>query len=80
MERVDTLDIPCSIIRNHHENWDSSGYLDRLHGKNIPLGARIVAVADLWDAITAMRCHTCAGVAQASGRLVDQFLAKRLWS
>ncbi len=40
------------IIRHHHERWDGGGYPDRLSGEAIPLGARIVAVADAFDAMT----------------------------
>ena len=40
------------IIRHHHERWDGTGYPGRLAGEEIPLGARIVAIADAYDAIT----------------------------
>jgi HD-GYP domain-containing protein (c-di-GMP phosphodiesterase class II) len=43
------------IIRNHHERWDGRGYPDRLAGEQIPLAARIVAVADSFDAMTSNR-------------------------
>ena len=43
------------IIRHHHERVDGSGYPDHLRGRDIPLGARIVAVADAWDAMTSDR-------------------------
>ena len=43
------------IIRHHHERWDGSGYPDGLRGTGIPLGARIVAVADVYDALTSAR-------------------------
>jgi HD-GYP domain-containing protein (c-di-GMP phosphodiesterase class II) len=46
-----------SMVRNHHERWDGSGYPDGLRGEEIPLGARIVAVADSYDAITSDRCY-----------------------
>lgn len=39
------------IIRHHHERWDGAGYPDGLKGEQIPLGARIVALADAFDAI-----------------------------
>ena len=40
------------IARSHHERWDGSGYPDRLERENIPLAARIVTVADVFDALT----------------------------
>ncbi len=43
------------IIRHHHERWDGGGYPDHLSGTAIPLGARIVAVPDAWDAMTSDR-------------------------
>ena len=39
------------IVHYHHERWDGSGYPEGLHGEEIPLGARIVAVIDVWDAL-----------------------------
>ncbi|MCB2181788.1 MAG: response regulator [Desulfobulbaceae bacterium] len=41
-----------SIARSHHEKWDGTGYPDGLMGENIPLPARIVAVADVFDSLT----------------------------
>jgi putative two-component system response regulator len=43
------------IARSHHERWDGTGYPDRLAGEQIPLEARIVAVADVYDALTSDR-------------------------
>ena len=43
------------IIRHHHERWDGTGYPDRLAGDSIPIGARMVAVADAWDAMVTDR-------------------------
>jgi putative nucleotidyltransferase with HDIG domain len=42
-------------VRHHHERWDGAGYPDRLQGDEIPLGARILAVADSYQAMTAER-------------------------
>jgi len=44
-----------SVVRSHHERWDARGYPDRLEGSDIPLGARIFAVADALDAMTSNR-------------------------
>jgi HD-GYP domain-containing protein (c-di-GMP phosphodiesterase class II)/pSer/pThr/pTyr-binding forkhead associated (FHA) protein len=43
------------IVRHHHERWDGSGYPDRLSREQIPLNARVVAVADAFDAMTSHR-------------------------
>jgi response regulator RpfG family c-di-GMP phosphodiesterase len=43
------------IVRHHHERYDGRGYPDRLAGNEIPLAARIVAVADVYDALRSRR-------------------------
>ena len=48
------------IIRNHHERWDGSGYPDNLAGENIPLLARLLQVADIYDALTTARSYKLA--------------------
>lgn len=48
-----TIDLVCF----HHERWDGSGYLAGLKGRAIPLCARIMAVADVFDALTSERCY-----------------------
>jgi putative two-component system response regulator len=50
-----TLDGVRPIIRHHHERYDGSGYPDGLNGKGIPLGARIMAVVDVYDALRTER-------------------------
>jgi len=45
------------IIRHHHERWDGQGYPDGLAGEEIPLAARIVAVADSLDAMVTSRSY-----------------------
>ena len=42
-------------VRNHHERYDGNGYPDRLQGVQIPLGARILAVSDAYEAMTSQR-------------------------
>lgn len=53
------LDIAVQMAGCHHEWWDGSkkGYPDHKHGDNIPLCARIMAVADVFDALTSKRCY-----------------------
>lgn len=43
------------IVRHHHENWDGTGYPDRIAGEAIPIGARILSVVDCFDALTSDR-------------------------
>jgi ribonuclease P protein subunit RPR2 len=45
----------AGVVRSHHERWDGSGYPDRLAGENIPLTARVFAIADVLDALTTDR-------------------------
>ena len=51
------LEYCYEISRSHHERWDGNGYPDRLSGEAIPLSARIVAVVDVYDALTNERCY-----------------------
>lgn len=45
------------LIRHHHERWDGRGYMDRLRGNKIPLGSRIIAVVDAYNAMTHKRAY-----------------------
>ncbi len=48
-------DIIAPFVRGHHERWDGNGYPDGLAGKAIPIGARIVSIADAYDTMTTDR-------------------------
>ncbi len=48
------------IIRHHHERWDGSGYPDRLRGEDIPVLARVLQLADIYDALTTARPYKTA--------------------
>jgi two-component system cell cycle response regulator len=77
-----------ALVRASHERWDGSGYPDRLRGADIPLGARIVAVCDAYDAMISQRpyarprspesavreLHRCSGT-QFDPAVVDAFCA-----
>jgi diguanylate cyclase (GGDEF)-like protein/putative nucleotidyltransferase with HDIG domain len=55
---LSAIDFPypvVPIVRHHHENWDGTGYPDKLAGTNIPIGARILSVVDCFDALTSDR-------------------------
>jgi putative nucleotidyltransferase with HDIG domain len=57
---ISSLDFPFDIrpmVRSHHEQWTGTGYPDRLAGEAIPLHARILCVADAFDALTSARSY-----------------------
>lgn len=71
------------VARSHHEKWDGSGYPDGLKGEDIPLPARIVAVADVFDALVSERPYKKAWllekaieeILKSAGRHFDQEIA-----
>jgi hypothetical protein len=79
VSRAESLRGALSAIRHHHERWDGTGYPDHLAGTDIPHQGRIVAVADVWDALTSDRAYRPAWevdravshIAAASGSLFD---------
>ncbi len=58
---VDDVDI-LDIVRHHHECYDGTGYPDSLKRDRIPLDARILAIADAYDAMTSQRPYRCAAM------------------
>jgi HD-GYP domain-containing protein (c-di-GMP phosphodiesterase class II) len=52
---ISLLEAETRIIKHHHERWDGNGYPDGLAGEDIPFLARILAVADTYDAMTSNR-------------------------
>ncbi len=57
LESESYIHMAAEIALYHHERWDGTGYPTGLSGEAIPLSARIVAVADCYDAITSQRCY-----------------------
>ncbi len=57
LEPLDELKLVIKDIRHHHERYDGSGYPDGLVGGDIPLGARILSIADSYDAMTSRRSY-----------------------
>jgi HD-GYP domain-containing protein (c-di-GMP phosphodiesterase class II) len=55
LRHLDFLDEATQVVRHHHERWDGLGYPDSLKGEQIPLAARVFAVADTLDALTTDR-------------------------
>ena len=81
------MEMAYAIARHHHEKWNGNGYPDGLSGEDIPLCARIMAVADVFDAVSEDRCYRAAlpleqcfaSIKEGRGRdfdplLVDVFL------
>ena len=57
LKNISLIDHVQEIVRNHHERYDGNGYPDGLKGKEIPLHARIVTVADSYDAMSSQRIY-----------------------
>ncbi len=66
------LAMSARIARSHHERFDGSGYPDGLRGIDIPLAARIVALADVYDAITSVRVYKAALDPELARCMIEQ--------
>jgi len=72
LENMTFLEREVVIVRHHHEKWNGQGYPDGLSKTSIPLGARIMAVADAFDGLTSDRSyHNSRSLAEAMKILVD---------
>jgi HD-GYP domain-containing protein (c-di-GMP phosphodiesterase class II) len=73
LEPCDAPNEVIEIVRSHHERWDGAGYPDGLKGHEIPLGARIIAVADAYCAMLEARPYRAPlRVSAARGELLAQ--------
>jgi putative two-component system response regulator len=68
---VKYLKMAAEVARHHHERFDGSGYPDRLSGNAIPLAARIVSVADVFDALTSKRVYKEAATFVEACNMID---------
>jgi len=57
LEPITALDPILKTVKHHHEHYDGSGYPDGLSGNEIPFHARILQIADVWDALTSTRSY-----------------------
>ncbi len=87
LENIKQLNSIVDIVKYHHERFDGSGYPNKLRGEEIPIGARIIALADTFDAMLSTRAYrqpldinsaknelkNCAG-SQLDPQIVDTFL------
>jgi ribonuclease P protein subunit RPR2 len=70
---IEFLDQAREVVRSHHERWDGRGYPDGLRGEEIPLAARVFAVADVLDALTTDRPYrTAMPLSEARAMIVAQ--------
>jgi putative nucleotidyltransferase with HDIG domain len=87
-ELLADIEFPWDIlpmVRNHHERWDGDGYPDRLAGEGIALAARVVCVADVFDALTTdrpyrrgfSRADALATMNNDRGKIFDPYLLAR---
>ena len=60
----------ATVVRSHHERWDGDGYPDGLSGEQIPLSARVFAVADVLDALTTTRPYRPASSLQVAREMI----------
>lgn len=73
------VEIGIQMARSHHEKWDGTGYPDHIDGERIPLSARIMAIADVYDALKSVRCYKepftheecCKMIASEKGKAFD---------
>jgi putative nucleotidyltransferase with HDIG domain len=90
LDGVAVAPVVHACVRWHHERWDGRGYPDRLAGDAIPLGARIVAIADVFDALTSDRVYHVAATAATAVKMMQSLagaafdpelfaLFERLW-
>lgn len=90
IESGEYVKLAREVAKSHHEWWDGSGYPEKLRGEEIPVSARIMAIADVFDALVSPRCYkdaytseeAFALIKQASGThfdpvLVDLFISRK---
>ena len=66
------LSFASDIATYHHERWDGSGYPKGLKGEEIPLSARIMAIADVFDALISERCYKKAYPVEEAFKIISE--------
>ena len=66
------LSFASDIAAYHHERWDGTGYPKGLKGEEIPLSARIMAIADVFDALISVRCYKSAMTPEEAFRIIEE--------
>jgi putative nucleotidyltransferase with HDIG domain len=80
VELLRDVDFPWDVlpmIRGHHERWDGHGYPDGIAGEEIPLAARILCVADVYDALTSHRPYRRAFEQEHALRLMESDIGRQ---
>jgi putative two-component system response regulator len=67
------------IIRHHHERWDGSGYPDGLRSDAIPLAARVLQIADIYDALTTRRAYRVALAPKDAWKILEEEVNRGWW-
>lgn len=68
--KVEFLNLAKDIARHHHEKWDGSGYPDGLAGEDIPIASRMMAIADVYDALISKRVYKGAIAGDEAMRMI----------
>lgn len=88
LAEIGAPEVLVSIVRHHHENFDGTGYPDGLAGTTIPLGARVLAIVDCYDALTSHRPYrralsrdrAAAMIERRSGTMYDPSIVRAFLS
>lgn len=75
--KSELLDMARQIALSHHERWDGNGYPNKLAGEDIPLAGRIVAIADVFDALTSVRPYKKAWPTEDAVKLIHENRGKQ---
>ncbi len=78
LEGLEIYEGIVDIVRHEHEHWDGGGYPDGLAGEKIPLGSRILAVADVWNALITDRPYRPAYTKEEARRILKGMAGKEL--
>lgn len=77
--RLKSFRLVLPIIRHHHERWDGSGYPDGLRGEAIPLTARVLQIADVYDALTTQRPYRGAVAPDEAWKILQEEVNHGWW-
>ena len=72
IEKEDYIEVAGLVAKYHHEKWDGTGYPEGLAGTDIPLCARIMAIADVFDALVSDRCYKKAIPVEEAFNIIEE--------